>query len=249
MIPLCERCTLAFGSGAMYKDLRLFIGAALLVLPFSVVAQQPPHQVVRATVVDGDTVAVIRLPEANVNERLRPKDRRAQARFDKLTRNVVKTYPYARVTKELLNEYQHDLAQIERSGDQDLYVKLAEAELRAEFEAEVKELTTSQGRVLIKLIDRETGSTSYALVKQLKGGFQAWVWQGVAQLFGNDLKDEYDASGEDHMIELIVQRIERGELAVAARGPHTAKAQARLEKRKARLYRKYGLPHEPVTTK
>ena len=164
-------------------------------------------------------------------------------------RNVVKTYPYARVTKELLSEYEHDLAQIERNGDQDLYVKLAEAELRAEFEAEVKELTTSQGRVLIKLIDRETGSTSYALVKQLKGGFQAWVWQGVAQLFGNDLKDEYDAQGEDRMIEVIVQRIERGELAVAARGPHTAKAQARLEKRKARLYRKYGLPHEPVTTK
>jgi hypothetical protein len=119
--------------------------------------------------------------------------------------------------------------------------------LRAEFEAEVKDLTMSQGKVLVKLIDRETGRSSYSLVKDLKGSFQAAVWQGVARLFGQDLKATYDGDGEDIMIEVIVRRIESGELAVAGRTPRTDKAQARLEKRKARLYKRYGLEDREVS--
>lgn len=196
----------------------------------------------RAVVIGGDTIPVIQLDPSEVRDRWTARDRRQADRFDRLTRNVVKVYPYARITGELLREYEHDLAMIRRDGDQDLYVKLAEAELRAEFEAEVKDLTTSQGRVLIKLIDREAGRTSYELVKELRGSFTAFVWQGMARLFGQDLRSSYDPRGEDLLMELVVQRIERGEIAVADRGPRTAKAQARLEKRKARLYRKYGVP-------
>jgi hypothetical protein len=200
-----------------------------------------PGQVLRATVVDGDTIASIQLPEARVNGRWKPRDRKEAARYDKLTRNVVKVYPYARLTGELLREYEHDLSSISKQGDQELYIKLAEAELRAEFEAEVKDLTMSQGRVLIKLIDRETGKTSYDLVKDLRGSFQAFVWQGLARLFGQDLRSGFDPYGEDRLVEVIVQRIELGELPVAARQARTEKAQAKLEKRKARLYKKYGL--------
>ncbi|MBK9174889.1 MAG: DUF4294 domain-containing protein [Flavobacteriales bacterium] len=196
----------------------------------------------RAVVIDGDTIPVIQLDPSEVRGRWAARDRRQAERYDRLTRNVVKVYPYARITGDLLREYEHDLALIQRDGDQDLYVKLAEAELRAEFEAEVKDLTTSQGRVLIKLIDREAGRTSYELVKELRGSFTAFVWQGMARLFGQDLRSSYDPRGEDLLMELIVQRVERGEIAVADRGPRTAKAQARLEKRKARLYRKYGVP-------
>ena len=72
---------------------------------------------------------------------------------------------------------------------------MAEAELRAEFEAEVKDLTISQGRILVKLIDRQTGETSYELVKDLRGSFVAFVWQGMARLFGQDLKSNYDPDG------------------------------------------------------
>jgi hypothetical protein len=170
------------------------------------------------------------------------KARRQAMRYDRLVRNVQKVYPYARVSAQLLQEYEHDLLAIHEGRDQDLYVKLAEAEIRAEFEEELKNLTVSQGRVLIKLIDRETGETSYELVRKLRGNFQAFIWQGLARLFGNDLKDEYDPAGDEATIEGIVQRIERGEIAVTPRGPRTAKAQARLEKRRARLYKKYGLP-------
>ncbi|MFN9325778.1 MAG: DUF4294 domain-containing protein, partial [Flavobacteriales bacterium] len=164
--------------------------------------------VLQANVINGDTVPLVQLPETRVEARWRPRDRREAARYDKLTRNIIRVYPYARITGELLREYEHDLTQIQRESDQDLYLKLAEAELRAEFEEEVKDLTISQGKVLIKLIDRETGHTSYDLVKELKGGFQAWLWQGVAKLFGNDLKDDYDAEGDDALIESVVRRIE-----------------------------------------
>lgn len=199
-------------------------------------------QRVHAALHEGDTIPLVHLSEANVYAHWRPKDNRAAERYSKLVRQVIKVYPYAKLTGQLIREYDNDLAQIEKAHDQDLYVKLAEAELRAEFEAEVKDLTVGQGKVLVKLIDRETGETSYELVKQLRGSFVAFVWQGVAQLFGQDLKADYDPVGEDSTIELIVQRIERGELLVTQRAARTAKAQARLEKRKARLYKKYGLP-------
>lgn len=224
-----------------HRTLRVAL-LALLLLPLGVAAQPVVRgHVVKAVVHEGDTMPVVTLPESEVKARWTARDRRAAEQYDKLTRNIVKVYPYARLTANLLREYEHDLSVIERSSDQELYIKLAEAELRAEFEAEVKDLTMSQGRVLIKLIDRETGNTSYDLVEQLRGSFTAFVWQGLARLFGQDLRSTYDPAGDDRMMELIVQRIERGELAVAQRGARTAKAQARLEKRKARLYRKYGL--------
>lgn len=204
-------------------------------------------QVLEAVVYGGDTIVRVELPEARVSGRLDRRAMRRQEEYNKLMRNLLKVYPYAQVTGELLREYEHDLSLIRRDSDRELYLKLAEAELRAEFEAELKELTMSQGRLLIKLIDRETGRTSYSLVKELKGSFQAFVWQGLAKLFGQDLKSDYDPMGEDRYVEHIVQRIERGELAVVARSARTEKAQAKLEKRKARLYRKYGLPMVETT--
>lgn len=228
---------------------KAMLHAGLLAAWSSLPAQVPaPAHVVHAVVVDGDTIPMIYLGEAEVVGRWSPKDRREAERYTKLMRQVVKVYPYARITGQLLSEYEAGLAAIEAKADQELYVKIAEAELRAEFEAEVKDLTVGQGRVLVKLIDRQTGHTSYELVKKLRGSFVAFVWQGLARLFDQDLRSEYDPLGEDATIELIVQRIERGELAVADRGARTARAQARLEKRKARLYRRYGISMEPTST-
>jgi len=224
----------------------LFIVLLFAAAVHSAVAQGPV--LVPVQVEGTDTVPLILLRDHTVNGEMSAKARRRQEKTDKLTRNVVKVYPYARITAGLLSEYEQDLQQMERERDKDLYVKLAEAELRAEFEEELKNLTVSQGRVLIKLIDRETGHTGYELVKELRGGFQAWVWQGVARLFGNDLKDDYDAFGDDALIESVVRRIENGELATAPRQPRTAKAQARLEKRKSRLYRRAGLASGSTTS-
>ena len=78
------------------------------------------------------------------------------------------------------------------------------------FEKEVRKLTVSQGIILVKLIDRETGRTSYQVIKELKGNVTAFFWQGIARIFGNNLKTEYDPEGEDRVIEDIVLGIEAG---------------------------------------
>lgn len=195
-----------------------------------------------------DTMPMYELPDVLVEATMSAKTRKQAARIDKLTRNVQKVFPYALTTAKLLDQYDHDLASIERESDKDLYLKLAEAELKAEFTEELKGMTQSQGRLLIKLIDRETGQTSYELVKTLRGSFEAWLWQGVAKLFGNDLKSDYDPDGDDALVESIVRRIENRELACTPRPARTEKAQARLEKRKARLYKRYGLETAPTTS-
>ncbi len=222
----------------------LLLGAALL--PARGVFAQAP--ILTPVAIEGvDTIPMYTLPEVTVEAKLTGKAKRQAERIDKLTRNVQKVFPYAVTTAKLLDQYDHDLTTIEREHDKELYLKLAEAELRAEFEEELKNMTISQGRLLIKLIDRETGHTSYDLVKQLRGSFNAWVWQGVAKLFGNDLKDDYDPAGDDAVVESIVKRVENGDLSCTPRPARTERAQARLEKRKARLYRKHGLPPIPVS--
>jgi len=203
--------------------------------------------VVPVMVQGNDTMPLYMLDAVRIEAKLTGKARRNAARTDRLTRYVQKVYPYALLTAKLLDEYDHDLAGIGKKGDQELYLKLAEAELRAEFEQEIKGLTMTQGRILVKLIDRETGHTSYDIVKQLRGSFQAWMWQGIAKIFGNDLKGEYDPEGDDKLVESVVRRIENGELVTTPRAPRTEKASARLVKRKARLYRKYGVETPEVS--
>ena len=91
------------------------------------------------------------------------------------------------------------------------YMKIVEKELRAEFEEPLKDLSITQGRILLKLIDRETSHTSYELVKGFRGEFQAFMWQSVARLFGNNMKAKYDSTGEDIMIERAIRLIEAGQ--------------------------------------
>ena len=91
------------------------------------------------------------------------------------------------------------------------YLKIVEKELRAEFEEPLKNLTTTQGEILLKLIDRETGETSYELVKQMRGSFQAFMWQSLARLFGSNMKTKYDPTGDDIMIERAIKLVEAGQ--------------------------------------
>ena len=97
--------------------------------------------------------------------------------------------------------------------DKRRYRKEVEEQVRKDFEDQIKKLSINQGNVLIKLLDRETGHTSYELIKDLKGSLNAFFAQGVAKLFGHDLKNEYDPEGKDKAIENVVKQIERGEIA------------------------------------
>ena len=114
----------------------------------------------------------------------------------------------AKLAGEKLRGYEGELAAIDSERKKKKFYKKVEKELKAEFGDELTKLTISQGRILIKLIDRETGDTSYELVSELRGNFSAFFWQGLARIFGHNLKSNYDPEGEDRMIEEIVQRIE-----------------------------------------
>ena len=135
---------------------------------------------------------------------------RQKEQYDKLVRNVKKVWPYAKIIRRVYSELMDSIAKIPTEEGQREYVKSQEKVLRSQFEYELIHLTITQGKILVKLVDRETGNTTYEVLKELKGGFSAFMFQGIARLFGSNLKAEYDAKEEDRMIEDIIVRIENG---------------------------------------
>ncbi len=183
-------------------------------------------------ITEDDTLPLVELKPFTVLEFTKERSKREQRRWDALMARVTKVYPYARLAGELMREYEQQLDNLPTEKEQKAYLKMAENELKREFEGEIRNMTIREGYVLIKLIDRETGNTSYDLIKELRGGFTAFMWQAVARLFGSNLKEQYDAPGEDAMIEEIVALIEAGEIYVAERKANTPQAQARIKKSK-----------------
>lgn len=175
-------------------------------------SQDVQGKIVIARIVDEDTMIISSLPEYVVNARL-PRQLRAAANQNaRLVYNVKKAYPYAKLVGIKLQDYEVML----RNADNDLQrrklMKQAEDELRAEFEEDIKKLTFRQGIILIKLVDRETGNSSYVLIEELRGKFMAFFWQTFAKVFGMNLKDKYDPYGRDREIEEIVVLIESGQI-------------------------------------
>ncbi len=159
---------------------------------------------------DGDTLPHLELDEIPVFPRPKFESRRMEKRYYRLEQKVKKVYPYAQKAADLLMKYEDEYLAAESDRERKKYVKQVEKELFDQYGPELKKLSISEGRILIKLIDRETGHTSFELIKDLKGGLMAFFWQGVARIFGNDLKEEYDPVIEDMLIEQIVMRIDAG---------------------------------------
>lgn len=191
----------------------LFIALCLLFSSGFAQQQTGKSTVCDAVVENGDTIAVISLDQAVVSSDVRW-NKKYYSRYNYLQPKVVKVYPYAQAAGELMRQYDAELQQIEGEKERKDFIAQAEKELKEQFEGDLVKMTVSEGIILIKLIDRETGDTSYELIKELKGGFNAFMWQGLARFFGHNLKDEYDAEGDDFIIEQICERIERNELKV-----------------------------------
>lgn len=168
--------------------------------------------VVRATVVIGDTIPVVSLHEVEIFSLLTPTTRREQRQLTKLIRDVKKVYPYARLAGMQLQKYNKLILEARNEREARRILKEAEKELNARYGDDLKNMTFSQGRILIKLIDRETGECSYNLVEELRGNFTAFFYQAFARLWGYNLKVKYDPEGEDKQIETIVKMIERGQI-------------------------------------
>ena len=167
---------------------------------------------VPAIVKDGDTIIIAWLDDVNVYARRKFKSKADERRYWRLVYNLKKVYPYAKIAKAKLKEMNEHFLTLKTEKQKKAYAKQVEKEIRAQFEGDLKNLTITQGRLLIKLIDRETGETSYELVKELRGSFSAVFWQTLARLFGSNLKTQYDAKGEDQLIEDILLAIDAGAL-------------------------------------
>ena len=140
------------------------------------------------------------------------KNAKQQQDYYRLLVNVRKAYPYAVLASIKLKEYDAILNNMPENKRAP-YLKKAEKELKDQFEGDLKNLTMSQGRILIRLINRETGMTTYKVIKDYRGGFSAFVWQSFGLLWGNNLKWTYDPTqGEDKLIEDIIQQIQDGEV-------------------------------------
>ncbi|QQS50044.1 MAG: DUF4294 domain-containing protein [Bacteroidota bacterium] len=170
------------------------------------------ENVLYGIVVDGDTILVASIKEVYILPMRTFNSPRDMRRYQKLVRNVKKVYPYAKMAKNKYDEVAVKLSTLNTEKEKRKYMDQVEVELKEEFEGELKKLTISQGTILIKLIDREIGETSYDLLKELKGNFSAFFWQTLARVFGHNLKTTFDAEGEDKLINEIVMLIENGQL-------------------------------------
>jgi Domain of unknown function (DUF4294) len=136
--------------------------------------------------------------------------KRAKPEWTRLRNAIYVTYPYAKRAGYVFTDIERHIASNPDKRQITKYINSREKELKKEFTDPLKNLSVYQGRVLMKLINRETGGTNcYDILKELKGGFTARFWQTVAFLFGSDLKQPYDAAGKDAEMEIIVKEVQR----------------------------------------
>lgn len=198
----------------------LLITCILIILPAVLNSQDLPkgssgekdYEILRQVVREGDTLLHSTIHEIIIFPEPRFTNRRELRRYERLIYNIKVVYPYAVLASEKLDKMNSVFMNLDTEKERKAYVKQVEEELMNEFEDDLKKLTITQGRLLIKLIDRETGNTSYNLVRELRGSFSAFFWQTVARLFGSNLKTNFDADGEDQLIDQIVVLIENGQI-------------------------------------
>jgi hypothetical protein len=199
----------------------IFAGIVCLGASVSGFAQSPAKPAIRmqvpegyfvAQVEGGDTVAVIQLPTVVVFPELKFKNEKERRQYDKLVRDVKRTLPYAKMVYATLIETYEYIQTLPNDKAREAHLKRMEKELFAEYKPELKKLTLSQGKLLIKLVDRECNQTSYNLVSAYLGGFRAGFWNLFAGMFGASLKSEYDPTGKDALTERVVLLVEHGQI-------------------------------------
>jgi hypothetical protein len=188
-----------------------------ILLPFLVLSsmlsysQNGDEAILHSKDIPGDTIPVVHLRQVVIYG-FRTTGRREERQLTRLMKNVKKVYPYAKLAGLKMEEYQDILDGISNRKERKQVMKQVENEIIAEYGGELSDLTFSQGKILIKLIDRETGNTSYQIVEDFRGEFRAFFYQAFARIFGYDLKVKYDPDGEDREIETIVKMIENGQI-------------------------------------
>jgi len=162
-----------------------------------------------AIIYNGDTIEAETLVDVNFYSRLTQAQRDNQAKWTRLRNAVYVTFPYALRAGIVINDINRKLVSVSNEQERKNYIKSREKELRKEFTTPLTNLSIYQGKVLMKLINRETGNNCYEIIKEYKGGLTARLYQTVAFFFSSSLKQPYDKNGEDVEVEKIVREVER----------------------------------------
>lgn len=183
----------------------------LLFTGLSVKAQDNRYDTLKvyAFIVDGDTIPGARMPDVYVRTVMLEKWRNYWAEWSRLRNAVYVTYPYAIAAGRVMNEVNAMLVNVTDKRERKRIIKSREKDLKREFADKLTDLSVYQGKVLMKLIYRETGNNCYNLIHEYKGGFTAGFWQTIAIVFGSNLKQNYDPNEKDQALEVIVQDVER----------------------------------------
>ncbi|MBP3423752.1 MAG: DUF4294 domain-containing protein [Alistipes sp.] len=154
---------------------------------------------------NGDSIAVIHITP--VRKYARKPDMR---RYARLVRAVKRVYPIAEEAKVLMATMEEELLALPNKKQQKLYIKGIEKRLIREYTPVLKKMTIYDGRVLLKLIDRQTDDTAFEIIKEFRGRVEAGLWQALAKMFGNNLKTDYNPAKDDQLLEQIVVLYEKG---------------------------------------
>jgi hypothetical protein len=191
-----------------------FVTFLFLFFPIALLAQTEPVKqdstVVEYYYIDGDSIPVasINLDEVIVLNKLKFDDKQARIRYLILKRKTLKVYPYAKLAAERLVALNERLATLKRKSDKRQYSKIIQRYIEDEFSTELKKLTRTEGQILVKLIHRQTGKTTFQLIKELRSGWRAFWFNSTANLFDISLKKEFNPLDdyEDYLIEDILER-------------------------------------------
>ena len=164
-------------------------------------------------IVEGkDTIFIDEIKASKVYSRIPRQKGKEWRKYYRLVHNFSKSYPYALVAKKLVVEADSTIAADRLKGaKREKYINKVQKELFDVFEGQMRKLTVSQGALIMKLVDREVGKSSYNIIKGYKSGITAGFWQSIAKIFGSDLKKPYDPEGEDKMVEELVKIWEEGD--------------------------------------
>jgi len=198
------------------KKEQIWIGLLLGLLV--TVSQQGISQIptsgklMRAVVTGKDTLYLVDLPEFYVYSEVRFRNEKERQEYTKLVRDVKRTLPYAKLIYATLIETYEYIETMPNNKAREAHLKRMEKELYNQYKPELKKLTLTQGKLLIKLVDRECNQTSYNIVSAYLGRFRATFWNVFAGMFGASLKTSYDPNGKDAMTERVVLLVERGQI-------------------------------------
>jgi len=189
----------------------ILVALVLLVTSKQSAAQQNVNDTIQsfAVIYNGDTIEAKTLPDLGLYSRLTERQRADRAKWTRLRNAVYVTFPYARRAGAVMNDMNAHLLAVTDKAERKKYIQSREKELKKEFTDPLTNLSIYQGKVLMKLINRETGNNCYDIIKEYKGGFTARFYQTVAFFFSSNLKQPYDKTGDDAEMEKIVQEVER----------------------------------------